>query len=653
MTTISSVLAEALRLAARTGQLWWRLWPQLIGVLLLGWVGYYLALIASVELTTNAAWVVVPTFAAGLVSLLASIVITLRLVASQLGVTALVRSVSGPAALDAPDDEDDDRDASVVRLLIITLLPFLAVYASFGYVDDLASELALLSGYTAGLGDSVLGRLNPVGSTRAVLTVVAAVVGLYLLRRVVDACYQRTRWRLLGLATAFVEACFLLLTVLSAFRLVEQVQLWWSDRRLVGWWDTLLADLAAGFAVLRVDLPEVLQRIGTFGGEVLWPVFWERITEPVAWLAMAALVFGSRVVSVADLWRKGEPLSARLPGARRMRIARRLQQEATGSTGVRRVVLQAQEALLGDIDDKYLPTLQSLRLVLRAGAVFLGAYVLTFTAMRLLGLGLEVTVRALIGGRDGDTWVLLQPFLALDDTVLTTSVQVTLLAVAFSRALSIFADRAPEEPAATASRPPRLPVGVTRRLRPVGQLGVALALCLVLAAADVLIDRTGEVDVARTRVGEPGPLGERVVTVSDPTFGQLLRAQGDTEAEIGTPGAFVVVPVEVASPGRSGPQVAAELVHGERRYTSQFSSTGIGPDAGFVSRGDFVFEVDTADIGPNLRLELSLRELYSGYSPLLEVDLGLDSGRAERVRADLGGSIVDFQPFPATRGITP
>ena len=43
---------------------------------------------------------------------------------------------------------------------------------------------------------------------------------------------------------------------------------------------------------------------------------------------------------------------------------------------------EVQEAFLGDIDDKYLPTFHSLRLVLRAGVVFLGSYVLVYSRHR-------------------------------------------------------------------------------------------------------------------------------------------------------------------------------------------------------------------------------------------------------------------------------
>ncbi|HEY6686849.1 MAG TPA: hypothetical protein VI094_11650 [Propionibacteriaceae bacterium] len=43
--------------------------------------------------------------------------------------------------------------------------------------------------------------------------------------------------------------------------------------------------------------------------------------------------------------------------------------------GVRLAAARIEEVFFGDIDDKYLPALHALRLVLRAGPIFLGAYI--------------------------------------------------------------------------------------------------------------------------------------------------------------------------------------------------------------------------------------------------------------------------------------
>ncbi len=111
------------------------------------------------------------------------------------------------------------------------------------------------------------------------------------------------------------------------------------------------------------------------------------LSQPIIWLAVAALVFGSRVLSLAELWRKGQPYADALPGATRVRAATGTSRRCVGS--VRRPgasgwpARQVKEAFFGDIDDKYLPTFHSLRLVLRAGVLFLGSYVLVYSMIAI------------------------------------------------------------------------------------------------------------------------------------------------------------------------------------------------------------------------------------------------------------------------------
>jgi hypothetical protein len=73
--------------------------------------------------------------------------------------------------------------------------------------------------------------------------------------------------------------------------------------------------LARFFAIFKIDLPEILTRTWAFISDTVWPLVLDVIAQPMLWLAVAALVFGSRVLSLAELWRKGRPYAARIPGA--------------------------------------------------------------------------------------------------------------------------------------------------------------------------------------------------------------------------------------------------------------------------------------------------------------------------------------------------
>jgi hypothetical protein len=100
--------------------------------------------------------------------------------------------------------------------------------------------------------------------------------------------------------------------------------------------------------------------------------------------------------------------------------------------------VELREAFLGDIDDKYLPTFHSLRLVLRAGIVFLGAYVAVYSAIVMAGNGLELLSDQLLGGRSIAFWYAYGPAVGLVPDLIFEPLRICLLAVAFRRCLELF-----------------------------------------------------------------------------------------------------------------------------------------------------------------------------------------------------------------------
>ncbi|HEY9471778.1 MAG TPA: hypothetical protein VIQ76_19395 [Propionibacteriaceae bacterium] len=115
-----------------TGRVWWRLLPIIIGVYLLGWLGSELSLRVAVILGDISPWLTLIMFAFSFVCTLAAAIVILTLAGRELGIRQLL-----------PEDEReiDDRDTSIIRLLGITLLPFLGMYAAFGQVAEAAQRL--------------------------------------------------------------------------------------------------------------------------------------------------------------------------------------------------------------------------------------------------------------------------------------------------------------------------------------------------------------------------------------------------------------------------------------------------------------------------------------------------------------------------------
>ncbi len=433
--------AELRTLAVGTARLWWRLLPQLLGIYLLGWLGAQLSLKLAAQLGDVSAWLALGIFSLHFLCQLVAIVVILQLCGRELRIRDTI-----------PDAErvDDGRDTSLTRLLALTLLPFLALYAAFGQVSDAAIELSNEQLFRSGAfsnQDSVLGVLN-VAATQYTGWLVLLLVGIYLIRRLLDAVHERTGIQVFGLLVALVESFFLLLVIMGGIRVWQQVRNWLADRAVAGWLDAVRNSVLDVLRTLWSGLPDIVVQTAEFVRDEIWPLFWEVLSQPIIWLAVAALVFGSNVTSLAELWRKGQPLASRLPGAaaivrraekRSERVRHRGEPRLTNTPrGVRLVAGEARELLLGDVNDKYLPTIHSIRLVLRAGVIFLAAFVVLYTLIEVAANLLQTAVRLILGGHTVAFWFLYGPYLDLLYTVPFEPLRLCLLAVAFYRCLEIF-----------------------------------------------------------------------------------------------------------------------------------------------------------------------------------------------------------------------
>ena len=430
------LLTDVRILVVDTARVWWRLLPQLFALYLLGWLGSQLSLRAAVWAGDHSAWLALVLFTFSFLAQLTALVLILRLVGRELGVRALI-----------PEEETvaDGRDDSISGLLAVTLLPFLGLYAAFGQVTDTANQLVVeqASRYSPLASDqTVLGVLDR-AATNHPLRLLAVVVGVYVLRRVLDAVHESTGWRLLGLAVAFVESFFILVVVLGGVRLLQRALAWVRDRQFWAWLDHLRDAVAALLAHLAINLPAVLHALAGFLRQQVWPVVWEAVSQPIIWLAVVALVYGSQVLSLAELWRRGQTYAGRLPrfGAGRRRRQRAARRVGPAPVGFRRVVGEAREAFLGDVDDKYLPTFHSLRLVLRAGLVFLGSFVLVYALLAAVTALAGRAQDVVVGGHLVDFSTVWGPWLGLGHSLVFEPVRLCLLAVAFRRCLELFQRR--------------------------------------------------------------------------------------------------------------------------------------------------------------------------------------------------------------------
>ena len=100
---------------------------MIMGVYLLGWLGSELTVRVAVIAGDISPWLALALFAFSLVWTLVAAILILTLAGRELGIRQLL-----------PEDEReiDDRDTGLTRLIAITLLPFLGMYAAFGQVQQ-------------------------------------------------------------------------------------------------------------------------------------------------------------------------------------------------------------------------------------------------------------------------------------------------------------------------------------------------------------------------------------------------------------------------------------------------------------------------------------------------------------------------------------
>lgn len=425
-----------------------RLLPTLLVVALVGWIGHQVLLRASI-LVAAQTWLAILLLAAALVIQLGSIVVMLRIIGQHLGVERII-----------PWQAADESPPRVTDVIAQTLLPFLGIYAAFGAVTETANKVIGFTMVRDGRETAFLTGMNPTSLER-ILLVAGIIASVYVVRRGLDLAYGRTGWRPIGLAAAFAEAFFLLVILIGGSRLV----FWASSRihvlQVWAWIEYAWHGLVAAFAQLAIDLPAAVDAVASFVATVVWPMLVIAMAQPVLWLAVAALIHGSKVLSLAELWQRGQPLPPRPDLVLRSDLAAgpttKDADDQPAGRG-RRALLEVQELFFGDIDDKYLPTVQSLRLLLKAGIPFLGAYVLVYNVVRLAQLWLEFGIEKLIGGHRIEFWVTWDPLLDLAAVPLEI-VRVTLLAVAFERCLTMFRERGVAATATSDAAPDPAPVG--------------------------------------------------------------------------------------------------------------------------------------------------------------------------------------------------
>jgi hypothetical protein len=307
----------------------------------------------------------------------------------------------------------DPRQRRLIDMLASVLVPFLAVYASYGYLREDIERFI-----NAAVADEFLANGNllyrpgsAINTDRFVFATgwlaVAIVAGAILLRFGLGKLEGLRGWVAIGFVGAYVEVFWL--TTLAAQVTLYKDRVWdWVEGRqaneiFVRWWDSLLDRIGP-----------VSQPVDTGGNWLLGVLgnFDAIVVVPVAWLTVGAVVYGHTLVPPEpepdDSW------LTRLP-----RPVRRWGGE-----------------LIKDLRDRFIALFAGLRQMAIAGLAPMLIFGLAFLASARLEDGLNLLARAVIGPQPVDTWLAFSPHVSTLTRAIGLTVTICLLAAAVDRVLA-------------------------------------------------------------------------------------------------------------------------------------------------------------------------------------------------------------------------
>jgi hypothetical protein len=293
-------------------------------------------------------------------------------------------------------------------LTVVTgLLPFLVIYIAWGMIGDdlLAYGDASRDQFgAAGASD------RPYEVTIGVMSVSFVVVA-FVLRFLIGRFSKRLpAWT--GAISAYLEAAWLLTTVIALRQLLAGVPPWFASRRMFGWF-------VDGFAALR----EQFAWFAAIGDAIAWLAIaiGDVLVQPLAWLALAAIVYAGA-------------LPRRTPSTTG-RAARLRETAAQRWRRVPRPIRRLGTSISTSFRDRWEPIATALSLIWRNGPVELGVYILTFAVVTAGTAWLKVLTYNLIGPHEIGWWIGMDDPLELLNQAITIPLLIVVVAAAFDRSL--------------------------------------------------------------------------------------------------------------------------------------------------------------------------------------------------------------------------
>ncbi len=380
-----------------------RCWPALLAWFLAGWTARLLLLRLAAAVGNE-------------LPLVGQLILPLAVIArlaSYVAMFLVLRSALPNVADADPPRPDGSRLGFLARwagAVSAAILPFFVIYAAWGMVaedsrDYAAAALDQADFFGGGSADA----LDVVVDVWSLGIVALAFGGRWLLQRFRE---RLPRWT--TAVSAYLEAVWVLVALLILRELFAGVPGWISTRRM-------FAPIADAISRWRDEqlwfrwLGDAFSWLMTELGDVVF--------QPLAWVALAAVVYaGARSRAAAPA-----------PGAR---VARARAAVAARWERLPRWVRAGLTATTGGLQERWLPIAGAIRLVLSAGPLLLGGFLLAYAIVHAAGEWLGLVLLRVLGPHEFAFWTAVDDPVGLVVVALVVPAQLVLVASAYDRALA-------------------------------------------------------------------------------------------------------------------------------------------------------------------------------------------------------------------------
>jgi hypothetical protein len=341
------------------------------------------------------------------------------------GMFLVVRDALPTLTSVAPQPTDPaERRRSFRDALFAGMLPYFAFYATARFLNaDMIAFLQVaeevkrgridvlmeqgadnITQIVAGSGD--IAFVNPL--------TLAAVLLAYVLRLLWKRHAERVpRW--LTPAGVYVEAVWVIGLVVVIGVLVDEIMGWVNGRVAAVW----AQDIGDWFAAHLSFVALAWEGIGAFTAQVA-----DVVLLPISWLTIAGVIYG-------------QAIEAESPELRLTALVRARRALERMKAPVRRRIAD----LFEPITSKVTPIWSALVMMLRAGPVFVGTFVLAYALWRWGSEWLQIAVPRLFGGHDQLYWAMFGAAILFIAPILCEPVRIALVSAGYDSALSALRQR--------------------------------------------------------------------------------------------------------------------------------------------------------------------------------------------------------------------